>query len=242
MPFGRTGFGGAGLNGFAPNNPHVFNSTFRFNQFGFNRFGFNRFGFLPTHSFFFPHRNFFFFNFGFFPGFGFFGSPWWWGPGWAWSDPSWQWGWPSPPPTAWGSSVYESNPELSGSSSTADAENHSTDINESEVSPDTNPTTGDVAVSTPSIWLYLKDGTMHEANDYWFAGSKLHFIVNGAGERTIGMDELDLQRTVDENAKRGVSFTLKQNKNDSNTTPNKSDSSPGPAHPPAPPIESASQP
>jgi len=226
----------------------VFSSTSKFNQFGFNRFGFNRFGFFPTRAFsFFPQRNFFFFNFAFFPSFGFFGAPWWWGPGgwgpgWAWSDPSWQWGWPSPLPPTWGSSVYESNPALSSSSST-DTENHSTDSNEREVSPDTSPTTGDVAAPTPSIWLYLKDGTMHAANDYWFAGSKLHFIVNGEGERTIGMDELDLQRTVDENAKRGVSFTLKQSQSDSNTTPNKSNSSPGSAHPPVPPIEVlASQP
>ena len=111
LTFGRTGFGGAGINRFDPNISHVFNSNFRFDQFGFNRFAFNnfffdrffffnQFGFFPARDFFFfPQRNFFFFDFAFFPRFGFFEPlPWWWGQGW-WGP---GWGWPSPPPTLLG--------------------------------------------------------------------------------------------------------------------------------------------
>jgi hypothetical protein len=61
--------------------------------------------------------------------------------------------------------------------------------------------------------LYLKDGTMYPASDYWLADNQLHYLVNYGGEGTIDMDQLDLQRTVDENAKRGVRFTLKSNPN-----------------------------
>jgi hypothetical protein len=223
MMSARKGFAGTRFNRFDPNIPHVFNNPFGFNQFGFNRFAFrnfffdpfffdrffffNRFGFFP---FFFPRHNFFFFNFGLFPSFGFLGPPWWWEPGWAWWAPTSQWGWSSFPPTTWGSNVHNANPDLSGGTSNASAESPAMVRSESEGSRSTNPTTGNAA-SPPYVLLYLKDDTIYVTSDYWFAGNKLHFIVNDADESTVPMDELDLQRTVDENAKRGVSFTLKQN-------------------------------
>jgi hypothetical protein len=73
--------------------------------------------------------------------------------------------------------------------------------------------------------LYLKDGTMYPASDYWLADGQLHYTVNYGGESTIDMAQVDLQRTVDENAKRGVRFTLKSSPNaappapDTNNTP-----------------------
>lgn len=233
MMSGRNGLAGTGFNRFDPNMRHVFNNTFGFNEFGFDRFAFhnfffdrfffdrffffNRFGFFP---FFFPGHNFFFFDFALFPSFGFLGQPWWWQPSLAWWDPTSQWDWSSSPPPAWGSSVRNSNPDLSGGTSNASAESRAMDENESEGSPRVNPTIGN-AVFLPSVLLYLKDGTVYGASDYWFAGNKLHFIVTDGVESAVAMDELDLQRTVDETAKRGVSFTLKLNPNDSNTTPNK---------------------
>ncbi len=54
---------------------------------------------------------------------------------------------------------------------------------------------------------------MSAASDYWLADGKLHYIVNYAGESTVDLDDVDLQRTVDENAKRGVRFTLKPGPN-----------------------------
>lgn len=76
-------------------------------------------------------------------------------------------------------------------------------------SPNTNADTGNVATSTPTILLYLKDGTMYTATDYWLADGQLHYVVNYGGENTVDIGQVDLQRTVDENAKRGVTVTLK---------------------------------
>jgi hypothetical protein len=72
-----------------------------------------------------------------------------------------------------------------------------------ENSPEENQT-GEV-----SVVLYMKSGAAYEARDYWIADGKLHYRPSYGGENTIEMDELDLQQTVDANAKRGVDFTLK---------------------------------
>jgi hypothetical protein len=54
----------------------------------------------------------------------------------------------------------------------------------------------------------LKDGTTYAASDYWLQDGVLHYTVNYGGESTLNMDELDLQRTVNENAQRGINFSL----------------------------------
>ena len=115
-------------------------------------------------------------------GFGCFGC----GFGWGWGFGSWSWWSPWWPSTWWGwpaSNVYPySNP---------------------------NPNTTNVPESAPMVLLYLKDGTTLAATDYWVADGKLHYRVSDGGESTLDMNDLDLQRTVDENAQRGVPFTLK---------------------------------
>jgi hypothetical protein len=78
-------------------------------------------------------------------------------------------------------------------------------------SDNTNPITGNVAASAPTALIYLKDGTTYAASDYWLQGGQLHYTVNYGGESTLSMDEVDLQRTVDENARRGIRFSLKPN-------------------------------
>lgn len=57
--------------------------------------------------------------------------------------------------------------------------------------------------------LYLNDGTSFAVTDYWVADYELHYITDGARENVIDLDQIDVQRTVDENAARGVNFTLK---------------------------------
>ncbi|MGA8873144.1 MAG: hypothetical protein WB460_18510 [Candidatus Acidiferrales bacterium] len=57
--------------------------------------------------------------------------------------------------------------------------------------------------------LYLNDGTSFTVTDYWVADYKLHYITDGARENVIDLDQIDVQRTVDENAARGVNFTLR---------------------------------
>lgn len=58
------------------------------------------------------------------------------------------------------------------------------------------------------VELYLKEGTVIGVTDYWFVGDKLHFVVPEEGgtkavEQVIGVDELDLQTTIDVNTRRG---------------------------------------
>jgi len=116
----------------------------------------------------------------------------------------------------------------------------------------TNPLTYNVADTTPTVLLYLKDGTLYPASDYWLADGKLHYRVNYGGENAVALDQVDLQKTVDENAKRGVHFSLKPNPD---AAPPASDSSSSgqaaspattetaaPAAPPAEELEAASQP
>jgi hypothetical protein len=72
-----------------------------------------------------------------------------------------------------------------------------------------NPYTGNVAESTPTVLIYLEDGTLFAATDYWVTGYTLHYRVSYGGEGAVDIDQVDWQRTVKENAKRGVPFKLK---------------------------------
>jgi len=40
-------------------------------------------------------------------------------------------------------------------------------------------------------------------------GGRLHYILSDGAESSVSLDLLDLQRTVEENDKRGVPFTLR---------------------------------
>ena len=199
-----------------------FNRGF-FNDHDFDDFGFRCFGCG--------------FGFGFGPGFGFgFGwgwgwggwwnpwwwDPWWWGPGWAWWGSSPRWGWAAPAPLAPVSgdfSLYYGNtnsaynaPYNNPSSGRGSTDSFNASLNSDPVgSPNTNALTGNVAISTPTILLYLKDGTMLAASDYWIADNKLYYLVSYGGENSVEMNEVDLQRTVDQNGKNGVKFWLKPN-------------------------------
>jgi hypothetical protein len=74
----------------------------------------------------------------------------------------------------------------------------------------------------------MKDGSVFPASDYWVADNRLHFRVSYGGETTIDVDQLDWQRTVDENAKRNIRFALKPQPDtavlDRATTASKADS------------------
>jgi hypothetical protein len=106
---------------------------------------------------------------------------------------------------------------------------------ETQGSVNTNPVTGNVAASTPTALIYLKDGTTYAASDYWMQNGRLHYTVNYGGEGTLNMDEVDLQRTVDENARRGVRFSLKPYPSTVNSAPNQRNQNNGtPAIAPAP--------
>jgi hypothetical protein len=222
----NSGFHGGILN-------NGFNRGFnnRFNR-GFNR-GFGR-GFNDHDFDDFPFRCFGCgFNFGFFPSFGFgFGwgwgwggwwNPWWWGPspGWSWAPP------PPPAPVSGDFSLYYGNsksaynaPNSNPSTSYGSSDSFNASLNSEPVgSPNPNSVTGNVAQSTPTVLLYLKDGTMYTASDYWLVDNKLHYVTSYSTESILDMDEVDLQRTVNENAKRAVRFTLKPNPNGPTAAP-----------------------
>ena len=62
--------------------------------------------------------------------------------------------------------------------------------------------------------LYLKDGTIVNATDYWVVDGQLHFkVLEAIGEKpveqTIPFDDLDLQKTIDANTARGFRFVLR---------------------------------
>jgi hypothetical protein len=68
---------------------------------------------------------------------------------------------------------------------------------------------GGGATSGPEVALFLKDGTVYAITDYWVADNKLHYVTNYGGENSIPLDQIDMQRTVDANAKRGINITLR---------------------------------
>jgi hypothetical protein len=85
---------------------------------------------------------------------------------------------------------------------------------EPNVTPDSIPPN-----ATGVIQLYLYGGAVVSATDYWFEGNKLHYMIGDAGEITISTDQLDLQRTVQENARRGLHFTMKTGPGNSSAAP-----------------------
>jgi hypothetical protein len=170
-----------------------------------------------------------------------FGFDWWpgWGFGWpslgswnSWGDPWW---WDGPGPGYYGypgnynvynynyGGAYDNSP-----SSPAPAENYSsTDQNAParQPLPDTNAADNGEK-SAAAVLLYLKDGTTYSAQDYWLTGGKLHFTLDNGVESWVEIDQLDMQRTVDENAKRGVQFTLKPGPAGSDPAPDAKGSAP----------------
>ena len=181
-------------------NPFLFNNSFFFN-FG-NPFLFNN-------SFFF---NDFFFRRPFFPcfacGFGFagfnfgFGTPLWWGSGW----PGWFGGIGYPYGLPYGYSLpYDSGLTYS-SAAAGDQESDN-----SSATRAFRRTRKNAENSSASLLLYLTDGTMYSYRDCWLADGKLHCTATDRSESVFELEAIDFQRTVDENAKRGVPLTLKPN-------------------------------
>ncbi|MGH9724886.1 MAG: hypothetical protein ACRD41_07460, partial [Candidatus Acidiferrales bacterium] len=107
-----------------------------------------------------------------------------------------------------------------------------------EGSSNDNAPTNNVAASVPTALLYMHDGTTITASDYWIENNEIHYIVDYGTGGTISLNDFDLQRTVDENAKRGVTFTLRPNPDTTTSAP---DATPDPT-PNSAPSNSASPP
>jgi hypothetical protein len=61
----------------------------------------------------------------------------------------------------------------------------------------------------PLTVIYFKDGSSYGVRDYWMDAGQLHYVTSYGGENSVDADRVDLQRTVDENAKNGIDFTLR---------------------------------
>lgn len=72
-----------------------------------------------------------------------------------------------------------------------------------------NAAAGAPAAPTVTTVLYMRDGSSFAVSDYWLAGGKLHYVTSYGGENSTDLGRLDIQRTVDENAKQGEKFALK---------------------------------
>jgi len=77
-----------------------------------------------------------------------------------------------------------------------------------ETLPDQGSETGPAAKHVTAV-LYLKDGSSYAVTDYWLADGKIHYVTSYGGENTVDQSDLDLQRTVNENAQQGLTFTLR---------------------------------
>ena len=96
-----------------------------------------------------------------------------------------------------------------------------------------------IAIQPGSVIIYLKDGTSLSPSDYWITDDQLHYALAGA-ENTVALDHVDLRRTNDENAKRGVRFWLKSEPEKTDPGNNGVPSGDAPAASPAPePSDSA---
>jgi hypothetical protein len=70
-----------------------------------------------------------------------------------------------------------------------------------------------------SVVVYLKDGTVYVVSDYWLSGGELHYRLGDGSEYGIDVNDIDLQKTVDINAKRGIDFTLRNTPPQDQTVP-----------------------
>jgi hypothetical protein len=64
------------------------------------------------------------------------------------------------------------------------------------------------------IWLYLKDGTGYGVTDYWVVNGQMHFSMfeddpTKPAEHVVPLDELDLQKTIDVNTRRGFRMVFR---------------------------------
>jgi hypothetical protein len=74
--------------------------------------------------------------------------------------------------------------------------------------PEEAPPSANGSETQPVVNLVLKDGTVFGVTSYWLVNDRLFYITTYKIQSSIPMDDLDLQKTVDMNYKRGVAFTL----------------------------------
>jgi hypothetical protein len=66
----------------------------------------------------------------------------------------------------------------------------------------------------PLVQICLKDGTVYNVNDYWFVDEQIHFtMLDESGRRSVeqvvAFDDLDVQKTIDVNSRRGFRVVMR---------------------------------
>jgi hypothetical protein len=79
---------------------------------------------------------------------------------------------------------------------------------DSGMSADQSSAVGASSAEDQPFVLYLKDGTSYAVTHYWVAGGKLHYVTTYGGENSVPIEQVNVQKTVDENAALGHAFTL----------------------------------
>jgi hypothetical protein len=80
------------------------------------------------------------------------------------------------------------------------------------------------------VLLYFNDGSVFAVASYTVFDGQLHYVTSYGDKNDVAVDQIDLQKTIEANAARGVAFTLTP------ASPSAGSSSPSPLGPaPAPP-------
>ncbi len=58
------------------------------------------------------------------------------------------------------------------------------------------------------VLLYFKDGSVFSVASYTVSGGQMHYVTGYGDKNDVSVDQLDLQKTIQANAARGVAFTL----------------------------------
>jgi len=61
----------------------------------------------------------------------------------------------------------------------------------------------------PVTLLQLRDGSMYGLVDYWVDDGQLHYTTTYGGQNSLGLERIDLEKTLRLNADRGVQFVLR---------------------------------
>jgi hypothetical protein len=149
------------------------------------------------------------------------GWPWFgnwnWGP--AWIDPIW--GWPGYDNIGY-SPGYAPDYSYNDNSywhSTPSENYQSTDVVAAPLDQGYSASSPrDAKVDMPAL-LYMKDGSVFAASDYWVENGNLHYVLSTGAEKMVDLDQVDIKRTIAENVDLGTQVTFKPRPSHSQPSP-----------------------
>ena len=171
------------------------------------------------------------FGFGWWPGWSF-GGPWlggWnWGWGPAWIDPVWGWAgydYSSYPADYTiddsydGDYSYSTQPQNDAPQVDAPQNDGDDDAGAPPADePYSTSYSSDAKIEMP-VLLFMKNRSVYAASDYWVEDGKLHYMLSTGAEKMVDLNELDVRRTIAENADLGTQVTLTSRPSQSETPP-----------------------